>query len=204
MKPPAGATVPGAAERDPGAGAAPSELTRRALHAAAGVLGPLAAALGPSVATPAFGALVAAAAAAELGRRRRPAFRAALERLAGGAFRPRETSAVSGASLLAAGFALSWWLFPVPAAERAILVAALADPMAAAVGSRLGSGGGKSLAGSAACAVTAALVLLLTGVPAAPTAAAALVAALAERAPWPGADNVAIPLGVGATLWWLG
>jgi dolichol kinase len=194
----------GAAERAAATGIAPNEIRRRTLHVAAGVLGPLAALLGPGIATPAFVALVAVAGAAELARFRWPGFGARLERLAGGAFRPGESRGVTGASLLAAGFAVSWWLFPAAGAERAILVAALADPMAAAVGTRFGGGTGKSWVGSTACAVTAALVLLLTGVGAAPAAVAAIVAAATERAPWRGADNVAIPLGVGAVLWWLG
>ncbi len=65
--------------------------------------------------------------------------------------------------MLALGYALAWWLFPTAAAERAILVTAVADPMAATVGTRFGGGRRKSWAGSAACAATAVLVLLLTG-----------------------------------------
>ncbi|HXY19508.1 MAG TPA: hypothetical protein VEH83_05875 [Gemmatimonadales bacterium] len=194
----------GAAEREAGTGIAPNETRRRTLHVAAGALGPLAASLGPGIATPAFVTLVAVAGAAELARFHWPAFGARLERLAGGALRPGESRGVTGATLLAVGFALAWWLFPAAAAERAILVAALADPMAAAVGSRFGGGTRKSWIGSIACTVTAALVLLLTGEGAAPAALAAAVAAVTERTPWHGADNVAIPLGVGAVLWWLG
>lgn len=110
---------------------------------------------------------------------------------------------VSGAATLALGYALAWWLFPVAAAERAILVAALADPMAAMVGSRFGGGRRKSWAGSAACAGTVGLILLLTGLPGVTAAVTAIVAAAVERAPWRGADNVAIPVGVGAVLWWM-
>lgn len=204
MTPVPGATASGSVERGGGGSAGASELRRRALHVAAGGLGPLAVAAGPRPSAWGFIVLVVAAGVAEAGRLRWPAVRARFQRLAGGAFRPAESRTVSGASMLAVGFALTWWLFPSGAAERAILVAALADPMAAAVGSRYGAGSRKSWVGSAACAVTAALVLLLTGLPAARSAAAALVAAGMERAPWPGADNVAIPLGVGAVLWWLG
>lgn len=204
MTPLPGATASGVVHRDVGAETAPNELRRRTLHVAAGALGPLAASVGARIATPAFVALVLAAGVAELVRLRRPGIGARLERLAGGAFRPGETRTVSGASLLAVGFAVAWWLFPAAAAERAILVAALADPMAATVGSRFGTDAGKSWIGSVACAATAALVLLLTGLPAVPAAAAALVAAGAERVPWRGADNLTVPLGVGAVLWWLG
>ena len=184
-------------------GSADDEVRRRTVHVGSGVLGPLAAAAGTRVATPAFGALVVAAGLAELARWRWPRARAALHRLAGPLFRPSEAHTVSGAATLAAGYALAWWLFPVAAAERAILVAAVADPMAATFGSRFGGGRRKSWAGSAACAATAALVLLLTGLPAWPAAVAAVVATVAERAPWRGADNLLVPVGVGAALWWM-
>lgn len=186
------------------AGVAHDELRRRTLHVAAGALGPLAAAVGARIATPAFVALVLLAALAELARHRWPAARARLERMAGGAFRPQEAAGLSGASTLALGFALAWWLFPAVAAERAILVAALADPVAATVGTQLGGGRRKSAAGSAAGAVTAALVLVLTGLPVGSAVVVAIAAAAAELAPWRGADNVTVPLVVGGLLWWLG
>jgi dolichol kinase len=182
---------------------AAAEVRRRTVHVASGILGPLAAAAGSRVATPAFVALVVAAGTAEIARWRWPRVRAALERLAGPLFRPSEARMVSGATTLALGYALAWWLFPVAAAERAILVAAVADPMAATVGSRFGGGRRKSWAGSAACAVAAALVLLVTGLPGGTAVVAAAVAAVVERAPWHGADNVLVPVGVGAVLWWL-
>jgi dolichol kinase len=184
-------------------GTADDEVRRRTVHVASGVLGPLAAAAGSRVATPAFVALVVVAGVAELARRRWPWARAALQRLAGPLFRPGEATMVSGAAMLALGYAMAWWLFPVAAAERAILVAAVADPMAATVGSRFGGGRRKSWAGSAACAAAAALVLLLTGLPGGTVAIGAVVAAVAERAPWRGADNLLVPVGVGATLWWM-
>jgi len=105
--------------------------------------------------------------------------------------------------MLALGYALAWWLFPAPAAERAILVAALADPMAATVGTRFGGGRRKSWAGTAACTAMAAGVLLLTGLPLLPTLAGAAVAGALERTPGRGTDNVLVPLGVGAALSWL-
>lgn len=170
---------------------------------ASGVLGPLAAAVGSRVATPGFVALVAVAAGAEIARRRWRPVHAWLDRLAAGLFRPAEATEVSGAATLALGYALTWWLFPVAAAERAILVAAVADPMAATVGSRFGGGARKSWPGSAACAASAALVLLLTGLPAVTAALVAVSAAAVERAPWRGADNILIPAATGALLWWL-
>ena len=197
MSPHSGAPVPGAARDETARG----ESWRRTLHVASGVLGPLAAALGRRVATPAFVALVVAAAVAEIARWRWSWMRLRLQRLAGELFRPAETSRVSGATTLAVGYALAWWLFPVAAAERAILVAALADPVAATVGTRFGAGRRKSWPGSAACAATAALVLLLTGLGGGAAVVAAVVAMAAERAPWHGADNVLVPVSVAAVLW---
>ena len=176
---------------------------RRALHVASGAIAPLAAAVGTRVASPAFAVLLVLACVAEAARLQWPSARTALARLAGGLFRPDEASALSGATTLALGYAVAWWLFPVPTAERAILVAALADPMAALVGSRLGGGRRKSWAGSAACAGTTVLLLFLTGTSGVTCAFTAVVVAAVERVPWRGADNVAIPLGVGAVLWWM-
>lgn len=202
MSPHSGAAVPGALHHGSMGGTARDEVRRRTIHVASGVLGPLAAAAG-RVATPAFVALVVVAGIAEIARWRWPWARAALHRLAGPLFRPGEAWMVSGAATLVLGYAVAWWLFPVAAAERAILVAAVADPMAATVGSRFGGGRPKSWAGSGACAAAAALVLLLTGLPGGPAVIAAAVAAVVERAPWRGADNVLVPVGVGAALWWM-
>ncbi len=203
MSPHSGAAVPGAAYVTATAGTAHDEVQRRTVHVASGVLGPLAAAVGSRVATPAFVALVVAASVGEIARLRWPWARSALARLTGQLFRPAEASMVSGAAILALGYALAWWLFPVAAAERAILVAAVADPMAATVGSRFGGGRRKSWAGSAACAASAALVLLLTGLPGGTAAIAAAVAATVERVPWRGVDNLLVPVGVGLVLWWM-
>ena len=197
-----GAGVPGAGQ-GPVAGGARDEVGRRTLHVASGLLGPLAAALGHGAAAPAFAGLVLVACGAEAARLRWPAARSTLVRWAGGWFRPAEASGVSGAAILAVGYALTWWLFPGAAAERAILVTAVADPMAATVGTRFGGGRRKSWAGSAACAATAALVLLLTGLPLGVATAAAAAAAAIERAPWRGADNLLVPVGVAAVLGWL-
>jgi dolichol kinase len=168
-----------------------------------GALGPLAVGAGPAIATPGFAALVVIAALAEIARLSSMRNRAFVDRLAGGAFRPAETDAPSGAGTLALGYALAWWLFPPAAAEAAIVVAAVADPAAALVGSRFGGGVAKSLPGSLACAVVAALVLGLFHVRPVGVAVTAVAAALAERAPWRGTDNIAVPLVVAALLGWL-
>jgi dolichol kinase len=173
---------------------------RRTIHVASGALGPLAAHLPAPVAALAFGVLVAAAGAAETLRLGSPRAHAWFDRLAGPLFRPAEAAGISGATTLALGYALAWWLFPAGAAERAILVTALADPMAAEVGTRFGTGARKTWAGSTACALTAVLVLLLTRSPLPVAAVGGAGAALAERLPWRGADNVAMPVVVAALL----
>jgi dolichol kinase len=173
------------------------------LHVAAGSLGPLAANAGPAVANRAFVALVALAVVAEVARLTSRHARAAVLRVAGALFRPAESGGVSGATTLALGYALTWWLFPAPVAERAIVVAAIADPAAAIIGSRVGGRAAKSWAGSLACVCAAAWVLLLFRVPPAGVAVAAIGAAMAERAPWRGSDNLTVPLVVAALLWWV-
>jgi dolichol kinase len=185
-------------------GRARHEAWRRSLHALSGSLGPLAVAAGSPVATPAFAALVAVAAAAEAGRLTSARVARALERLAGGLFRPAESGAPSGAATLALGYALTWWLFPPAVAEAAIVVAAVADPAAALVGSRFGGSARKSVAGSLACAGAAAVILAVLRTPPGALAAAAVGAAAAERAPWRGTDNVIVPLVVAALLRWVG
>ena len=184
-------------------GRAPREAWRRGLHLASGLLGPLAAALQPGVAATAFGGLVALAVTAETLRLASPRAREVIGRLAGGLFRPSESRTVSGAATLALGYALTWWIFPAPIAERAIVVAAVADPIAATVGSRVARGGSKSWAGSLACACAAALVLLPAHLAAPVVVVAAVGAAVAERSPWRGSDNVTVPLVVAAVLRWV-
>jgi len=184
-------------------GRAPREHWRRGLHLASGALGPLAAALKPGVAATGFAALLALAAAAETLRLASPRAREVIARLAGGMFRPSEARTVSGAATLALGYALTWWMFPAAIAERAIVVAAVADPIAATVGSRVAREGSKSWAGTLACACAAALVLVPAHLAAPAVAVAAASAAAAERIPWRGSDNVAVPLVVAAVLRWL-
>lgn len=85
---------------------------RRTVHVASGGVGLLAARLPPAVAAVAFGGLVAVAAAAETIRLASPRAHAWFDRVAGRLFRPAEATRVSGATTLALGYALTWWLFP--------------------------------------------------------------------------------------------
>jgi dolichol kinase len=83
---------------------------------------------------------------------------------------------------------------PHPTAPLAgILVGGLADPAGALVGSRYGGGAPKSIAGSAAVGVTAVVAALLTGLPLAAAAGAAVAATVVERWPGPCDDNLLVP-----------
>ena len=151
-----------------------------------------------------FGGLAVVAVGLEVARHAWPAVRRGVDAVGGTLFRPEEAHGVSGPATLAWGYALSWVLFAPAVAAAAIVVGALADPAAALVGRRLGRGAPKSPAGSAACAAVSAAVLLLAGAGAPAAAAGAALVALAERAPWPGVDNLLVPLAAGAALTLLG
>jgi dolichol kinase len=151
-----------------------------------------------------FGVLVILAFSLEAARRFSPAVQHLLLGAGRSLLRPEELRGLSGPTVLACGYALAWWAFAAPIALSAVLVTALADPAAALVGRAFGGGARKSWAGSAACAVVAALVLAAVGVPASAALATACVAAAAERVTWSGADNILLPLSVGATLSLLG
>jgi dolichol kinase len=145
----------------------------------------------------AFAALLGAAGLLELARGLSPAVGRVLERLVGPVFRPDER--VSGATLLAAGYALAWWLFPGAAAARGIAVAAVADPAASWAGSVAGPGTGrKTWVGTTAAVLVAAVVLLASGAGLARSLVAALAAGLAERVPR--LDNLTVPLATAAAL----
>ncbi|MFI5278860.1 MAG: hypothetical protein ACHQU1_00080 [Gemmatimonadales bacterium] len=183
---------------------APREAWRRTLHLASGSLGLL---WYLRVPTPVITAILLSvlifALALEGLRWNSTRAHAVLERVSLGALRPGEDRGVTGATLLAVGYATTWLLFPAPAAAPAILVTAAADPAAALVGVRFGVRGRKTWAGSAAAFAVALLVLLAAGIAVGRSLASAVVAALAERAGVRGLDNLALPALTAAalTLW---
>lgn len=184
---------------------APREGWRRAVHLASGALGLVALQLPNGAAAALFGALVLLAGLLEAARLASPRVAEALWRLAGPLFRPAESHGVSGATFLATGYALAWGLFPPRAAAAGILAAAAADPAAALVGSRFApKGSGKTWAGTVAAAAVAAVVLVEMAFPPAAVVAGAAAAALAERTPWRGSDNLAVPVLTAAALAALG
>lgn len=104
----------------------------------------------------------------EVGRRASGRFARAFQRRLGPLLRDRETGRLTGATTLAIGYTAAALLFPGTPALAGILVAGLADAVAAVVGKRFGRvryPGGKSLEGSMAflAIVMAMAVLLLPG-----------------------------------------
>jgi dolichol kinase len=177
---------------------------RRAVHAGSGVLGLVAVKLPEGGGDVLFGGVLVVALAFEAARHFSPAIQRLVLRAGRPMFRPEELRGVSGPTVLACGYALAWWVFAAPVALAAVLVTALADPAAAVVGRRFGSGARKSWSGSAACAAVAAAVLAALGVSAPAVLATACIAAAAERITWTGIDNLLLPLAVGGTLTLLG
>lgn len=180
---------------------APREGRRRALHLASGLIGALALLAPTAVTSLVVYAVLAVALVLEGARHDSPSARAWLDRLALGAFRPRETRRVSGPTLLALGYAGAWLAFPGPPAAAAMLVTAFADPAAALAGSRAAPlGGGKTWVGTVAAFTIALAVLAALRTPWPAAAGVASVAALAERVPWGGLDNLLLPLATAAAL----
>ncbi len=164
---------------------------RRALHAAtAGIL-----LLIPLVSWRQFQAVVWVTALAVLlidgVRLLAPRFHLALAR-AVPVFRVREAKRLSGAVWLWLGYALAV-LFPPSAAGAGVLVAALADPAAAAVGERFGSPAQKSWQGSLAGLVVGIATLAVLGLSWPVVLAAATLSAILERWPGPFNDNLLVP-----------
>jgi len=177
---------------------------RRALHAASSAFGPLAFQLPGHGGTLALASLAGLALVLEGARKTIPTVQRVVGTLGRAVFRPGEERGISGPTALAVGYLAAWSLFDARSAAAAIVVAGLADPAAALVGRRWGRPGGKSMAGSAACAGTAAVTLLACGYSPASALIGGAVAAVAERAPWRAADNILVPLAVGGALAILG
>ncbi len=182
-------------------GPAPREGGRRLGHLASGLLGLAVFAVPETTVTLLLAAFAAVAIFAEAARLLTRPGAALIAAVGGGLFRPVEAGRVSGGTFLAFGYLLAWLAFPAAAAARAIVVTAVCDPAAAAVGSRFsGTPGRKSWIGSMAALLSAFAVLALwpTALPGA--LLAAVGAAAAERLPGAGIDNIAIPLAVSALL----
>lgn len=145
--------------------------------------------------------LAAIALSVDVWRLRSPAVQAALQRRLP-VFRSAEQRRVSGGAWLWVGYALAVWLPPTPAAAG-VLVAALADPAASVVGTRVGTPGRKTWQGSVAALVVALALLLGLGIAPPAALAAAFLGAVVERWPGPLDDNLLLPVLVGLVVWGL-
>ncbi len=115
---------------------------------------------------------------------------------------PREARGVASSTWYLAGIALAVWIFPRVWAEMAVLVLALADPLAGYVGRRWGGrsglGTGTWLGSLVFLVVTTALLSVVTRPVAA--VAAAVIVTVVEVIAWPLDDNLTIPLATCAAL----
>lgn len=143
--------------------------------------------------------------AAEAIRRWRPAA-VVFARLFGRLLRPHEATGITGATMLALGFALAVLAFPPHFAGAGILYAGVGDAASAVVGrywGRLRYPDGKSLEGSLAfLAAALAAGWVSPGIGIVPAAVAAGATTILEGLPSRVDDNLALPL-VGAAATWV-
>lgn len=156
--------------------------------------------------TTAAAAVLAAAAALALGiealRLASPRFAATFAARLGPMLRQRETTRLTGATTLALGYTAAAVLLPGRPALAGILLAGIADAVAAVVGRRWGRlryPGGKSLEGSLAFLAVAAAIGLLLGLAPGLALAMALAVTMLEALTLPVDDNLYLPL-VGAAV----
>jgi dolichol kinase len=127
-------------------------------------------------------------------------------RLFASLLRVHETQSVTGATWLLGAMLGAVAILPRDAAIAATWAVAIGDASAALIGIRFGRHrdreSGKSLEGSAACAITTTLgALLLARLSLAESLMLGVIAAVAERWTWPADDNARIVALVGASAW---
>jgi dolichol kinase len=183
------------------------EAARKAIHLTSAAV-PLGLALGVAriIIVVALAALFALALIVEIGRRSSVATASRFMRLFAPLLREHETHSVTGATWLLGAMLAAVAILPRDAAIAASWAVAVGDASAALIGIRFGRHrareSGKSLEGSAACAITTALgALLLAHLSLTESSMLGVVAALAERATWPADDNARIVMLVGASAW---
>ena len=145
--------------------------------------------------------LAVAALFVELVRLRFAAFREVLAR-AVPVFRPEESRRPCGAFWLLFGYAGAAWI-PVPGPVAGILTAAVADPIASAVGGRWGKGEPKSWIGTGVVLAASFIVLSALGMSLVSVVAASVAAAASERWSRPLDDNLVLAPAVAAVIWML-
>ena len=154
----------------------------------------------------ALATLCAIAVVVEIVRRSSAAAASRFMRLFAPLLRVHETRAVTGATWLLGAMLAAVAILPRDAAIAATWAAAVGDASAALIGIRFGRHrareSGKSLEGSAACAITTMLgALLLARLSLTESLLLGVIAAAAERATWPADDNARIVTLVGASAW---
>ncbi len=172
-----------------------AELARKTIHILASVAAAAIALEAPAQVVPwLFLGTFLVAVATEQARRRSAAIGRAFERAFGGMLRPKEHRGTTGATTLAAGFAITTLLLPAPYAAIGIAIGGVADAAAAVVGQFYGRHrfrSGKSLEGALACLLTAfAIAWAMPGIGVAPAVVIAIIIAGLELIPVPFDDNL--------------
>lgn len=178
---------------------------RRLFHAACGVvLVILLVGLDPPwvLAVGVLGAATLLLFVADFVRMRSPAVNRLFFRLLRPLVSPREAVGVASSTWYVAGCFVAVAVFPRTVAVAAILVLALADPLASYVGRRWGRRpfGTGTVEGSVVF-VGAALLVLWPFAGWGVALVVAVATALVERIPWPLDDNLTVPLASGLVLW---
>lgn len=172
-----------------------AELTRKTIHILASVAAAAVALEAPARLVPwlFFGTFLVAVAIEEA-RRRSAAVGRVFDCAFGEMLRPKERRGTTGATTLAAGFAIATIMLPNPYAAIGIAVGGVSDAAAAVVGQFFGRHrirSGKSLEGALACLATAfAIAWAMPGIGIAPAVVTAVIVAALELVPVPFDDNL--------------
>ena len=183
------------------------EAARKGIHLMSAAV-PVGLALGVTrnIVIVALATLFSIALVVEIARRTSAAAASRFMRLFASLLRAHEAQSVIGATWLLGAMLGAVAILPRDAAIAATWAVAIGDASAALIGIRFGRHrdreSGKSLEGSAACAITTTLgALLLARLSLAESLMLGVIAAVAERATWPADDNARIVALVGASAW---
>lgn len=183
------------------------ELSRKAFHISSALI-PVAYAMGlpRELVLWALAALIGVALVVEMARARSTRAKSMFTQAVGHMLREHEHAGLSGATWMVLSYGIAVLMFTQPVAVAAMWAVALGDASAALVGKRWGRTRprwmkDKSLEGSAACAVAAAVgALAVAGLPPGASAVSGLAAAAAEAPGRPFDDNIRIVMAVGITV----
>lgn len=181
------------------------EATRKSIHVLASIIAAAVVWSLPALQTATiFAAATCVALAVEVARRTSGVFGRLFHRHLGHLLRTGEEARLTGATNLAIGYTVAVVAFPGVPALAGILVAGVADAVAAVVGKTAGRHryrGGKSVEGSFAfLLVVTPMSLLVPGLPTAAALALALVLTATEALTLPVDDNLYLPLATAAAV----